>query len=128
MTKNSHTRNTEGLIAHAKAKSVAVQHRIDTAIRTLVKQNRAVNFNAVASLAHVSKTTLYNNPDYRTRIEQLRQNVAAASPAFGKHTVTDKSKDIIIAAKNKRISELEAEVERLSVILKRCYANEYNKY
>ena len=37
-------------------------------------------------------------------------------------------KDVIIAAKNKRIRELEAEVDRLSSILKSFYAKEYEKY
>ncbi len=106
----------------------AVARRVDCAIRTLVSQNAAVNFNTVAALAHVSKTTLYCNPVYRTHIEKLRCDIRTASPGSAKRTVTDKGKDIIIAAKNKRISELEAEVERLSGILKHCYANEYDKY
>ena len=47
---------------------------------------------------------------------------------FMKPSVTDKGKDVIIAAKNKRIRELEAEVDRLSSILKSFYAKEYEKY
>ncbi len=121
MPKNDHPRNVSGLLSHATAKSEAVARRIDCAIRTLVSQNAAVNFNTVAALAHVSKTTLYH-------IEKLRCDIRTASPGSAKRTVTDKGKDIIIAAKNKRISELEAEVERLSGILKHCYANEYDKY
>ena len=50
------------------------------------------------------------------------------APAPVKRHITDKGKDVILAAKNKRIAELEAEVERLSGTLKRCYANEYDKY
>lgn len=128
MPKNDHTRNVSGLLSHAAVKSEAVARRIDSAIRTLVSQDTAVNFNAVATLASVSKTTLYGNPDYRARIEKLRRDSNPTSPNAANRTVTDKGKDIIIAAKNKRISELEAEVERLSGILKRCYADEYDKY
>jgi len=98
------------------------------AIRTLVSQKKAVNFNSVAALASVSKTTLYGNLDYRSRIEHLRLTNATSAKAVVKRTVTDKGKDVILAAKNRRISELEAEVERLSGILQRCYANEYDKY
>lgn len=96
------------------------------AIRSLLKQHLPVNFNSVSTLANVSKTTLYKSPEYRARIESLRR---CATPALAatKHTVTDKGKDVILAAKNKRISELEVEVERLSAILKRYYANEYDK-
>lgn len=124
---NNHTRNVSGLLAHAEAKSKTVNQKVDLAIRSLIKQHLPVNFNSVATLANVSKTTLYKSPEYRARIESLRQ-CAASVPASTKHTVTDKGKDVILAAKNKRIRELEAEVERLSSILKQHYAAEYEKY
>lgn len=124
---NNHTRNVSGLLAHAEMKSKAVSQRVDLAIRSLLKQHLPVNFNSVASLANVSKTTLYKNPEYRARIQSLRQYVVSA-PAAIKHTVTDRGRDIILVAKNKRINELEAEVERLSSILKQFYATEYEKY
>jgi hypothetical protein len=128
MPKNHHPRNVEGLRLHATAKSEAVALRIDLAIRTLVSQNAPVNFNSVSALAHVSKTTLYSNPNYRARIERLRRTTASVASSASKRTVTDKGKDVILAAKNKRIRELEAEVERLTGILKRCYAHDYDKY
>lgn len=124
---NNHTRNVSGLLAHAEAKSKAVSQKVDLAIKSLIKQHLPVNFNSVATLANVSKTTLYKSPEYRTRIESLRQ-CAAPAPAATKRTVTDKGKDIILAAKNKRIRELEAEIERLSSVLKQYYAAEYEKY
>lgn len=129
MQKSNHARNVDGLRSHAVTKSKAVEKQIDSAIRALIRQNAAINFNAVATLAGVSKTTLYNNPAYRSRIEHLRLNSSISATNIIKHTVvTDKGKDVIIAVKNKRISELEVEVERLSAILKHCYANEYDKY
>ena len=128
MAKNNHARNVNGLLSHAAAKSKAAAQRIDEAITMLVSKKEPVNFNTVATLAHVSKTTLYSNPVVRARIEHLRHSTNPASPCHVKHKVTDKGKDVILAAKNKRISELEAEVKRLSGILKRCYANEYDKY
>lgn len=128
MPNNGHTRNVSGLLSHAAAKSEAVAQRIDSAIRTLMSQNATVNFNTVATLARVSKTTLYGNADFRARIEHLRRNTTPASSGTVKRKVSDKGKDVILAAKNKRISELEAEVKRLSDILKRCYATEYDKF
>ena len=128
MPNNSHVRNVDGLLSHAAAKSDATHKRIDSAILTLTSQNAEINFNSVAILACVSKTTLYNNSDYRSRIERLRRDTNRISNGTAKRAVTDKGKDIIIAAKNKRISELESEVERLSGILKRCYATEYDNY
>ncbi|WP_218915144.1 DUF4461 domain-containing protein [Caldanaerobius polysaccharolyticus] len=41
--------------------------------------------------------------------------------------MTDASKDVLIAAKNKRIKELEEEVKRLKDILKRRYGEDYDK-
>jgi len=128
MPKNDHARNVDGLRLHAKSKSEDVRQRIDAAISTLSIQNMPVNFNSVASLANISKTTLYSNPAYRDRIESLRCNTASTSTAKRKKTVTDNGKDVLIAAKNKRIADLEAEVARLSGILKHFYANEYDKY
>ena len=124
---SDHVRNVSGLLSYAKEKSKAVNQRIDSAIGSLLKQGLPINFNSVATLAGISKTTLYNNPDYRARIQSLRQS-ANSVPFSTKRAVTDKSKDVILAAKNKRIKELETEVERLSSILKRYYAAEYEKY
>jgi len=41
--------------------------------------------------------------------------------------MTDASKDVLIAAKNKRIKELEEEVKRFKDILKRRYGEDYDK-
>ena len=72
-----HVRNVSGILSHAKAKSETVKQRIDLAIESLMRENLAVNFNSVAARACVSKTTLYNHPEYRTRIESLRCNCIA---------------------------------------------------
>ena len=128
MTNGKHARNVEGLRNHAAAKSNAARKRIDAALSTLLKNRAQINFNSVASLANVYKTTLYNHSEYRVRIEHLRRNNSSVSSGIVKHNVSDKGKDVIIASKNNRIRELESEVERLSGVLKRCYANEYDKY
>ncbi|EGD52985.1 hypothetical protein TheetDRAFT_0001, partial [Thermoanaerobacter ethanolicus JW 200] len=44
-----------------------------------------------------------------------------------KREMTDASKDVLIAAKNKRIKELEKEVQRLKGILARRYGEDYDK-
>ena len=82
----------------------------------------------MANLARVSKTTLYGNPDYRFRIEKLRQSTATSLSGASKRTVTGSGKDVLLAAKDKRICGLEAKIERLSTILKYYYGNEYDKY
>lgn len=42
-----------------------------------------------------------------------------------KQNTSDASKDVLLAAKNKRIKELEAEVARLKKIIEKHYASEY---
>jgi len=125
----NNSRNTSGLTAHAALRSQQVCSRIDKAIRELAFEKSPVNFNSVAARAGVSKTTLYNNAEFRRRIESLRdQQAASACTKQTKPSVTEKGKDVLLAAKNKHIAELEAEIIRLSGILERCYANEYEKY
>lgn len=62
----------------------------------------------------VSKAYLYNHSDARDRIETLRrQQEGLPSPKQVKREMTDASKDVLIAAKNKRIKALEEENKRL---------------
>ena len=75
---NNHARNVNGLLSHAKTKSESVKQRIDSAIESLMRENMAVNFNSVAARACVSKTTLYNHPEYRVQIQSLRCNYNSA--------------------------------------------------
>lgn len=128
MSKKHFTRNVNGLLTHSKTKSLDTEERIETAINHLLSQNLSVNFNSVSKLANVSKSTLYNKPNIREKIETLRQKGPLKSHSTKKSVITDSGKDVIIAAKNKKIRDLEAEVEKLSKALKRCYANEYDKF
>ena len=124
---SNHNRNTDGIKAFAAAKSENVAKRIDLAIRTLMSEKSAINFNSVAIKANVSKTTLYNSADFRLRIEYLRNNQSSIlNPKHKKHSMTEKSKDALLVAKNNRITELETEVKRLTAILKKKYADEYD--
>jgi hypothetical protein len=126
---STHNRNISGLQAFATFKSEDVAYRIDKAIKSLMLEKDVINFNSVATKANVSKTTLYNNPDFRQRIELLREKQhSIVNLKHQKLNMTEKSKDALLAAKNKRIVELEAEVARLSTILKQKYADEYNKF
>ena len=80
--------------------------------------------------AKVLDTTLRKSWEQAVKnglFKSLRCNCIAPKLLM-KPSVTDKGKDVIIAAKNKRIRELEAEVDRLSSILKSFYAKEYEKY
>lgn len=125
MTSN-HERNTEGLIKSREKKAKECQDRVDKAIRELLKEKGKLTFNSVAERANVSKKYLYDN--HFDRIDTLRkQQDGLSSPKQVKREMTDASKDVIIASKNKRIKELETEVKRLKGILERRYGEDYDK-
>ncbi|MEV1069841.1 DUF6262 family protein [Streptomyces sp. NPDC050263] len=69
---DARTKRTQTLTAAAKAKSQAKTKSAENAIRTLVKRGEPITFQAVQREAGVSHAFLYNHPDLRGRIEQLR--------------------------------------------------------
>jgi len=115
---NAKIPNTEGLKAHARNKKDATIKKVDAAIRKLVKEKGRINFNSVSMESGVSKAYLYNHSDVRERIETLRrQQEGLPSPKQVKQEMTDASKDVLIAAKNRRIKTLEDENKRLKAEL-----------
>lgn len=107
-------RNIEGLRAYAEQKSKNTITKVDVAVQRLIKSKSKINFNSVSMESGVSKAFLYNNEEIRERIEILRkQQEGLPSPSHVKREMTNNSKDILIAAKNKRIKELEEENKRL---------------
>ncbi|MBT9314133.1 DUF6262 family protein [Leptothoe spongobia] len=102
-------RNADGLRRNAEKKRQETFEKVDKAIRKLVKEKKAITFNAVAEAASVSKAWLYKEPDVKERISQLRDQssvkgktpraVSASEASLRKLTVTLKA----------RIKRLEAE-------------------
>lgn len=120
----THKRNTQGLDAARRQRQEQSNRKVEEAIKTLLKQKEKINFNSVAQLAGVSKKYLYDN--HYERIDLLRKKQEGLSPKQVKQNMTDNSKDILLAAKDKKIKELEAEVKRLKEILQRKYGEEYS--
>ncbi len=115
---NAKNPNTEGLKAHVRNKKDAAIKKVDIAIQKLIKEKGRINFNSVSMESGVSKAYLYNHSDVRERIETLRrQQEGLPSPKQVKREMTDTSKDVLIAAKNKRIKTLEDENKRLKAEL-----------
>lgn len=109
-----HKRNTEGLKAFAKLKKEQTAKKVHEAIKKLVGGKNKINFNSVSIKAGVSKGYLYTHPEIRERIECLRkQQGGLSSQKFFKRQMSNSSKDVLLAAKNKRIRDLEEEVKRL---------------
>lgn len=124
---SKHPRNTDGLIAYGQSKSLQKEQDVDSAIRSLIKDQRPINFNSVANAAKVTKAYLYNHPAHRERIEQLRlQQMPKKSDKGTRQNVSDNSKDIIIAAKTRRIRELELENKELKLELEHLRGKIYH--
>lgn len=107
---NINNRNTEGLKKHANKKSLLAKEKVDNAIQRLIKNQGTINFNTVAIEANVTKSYLYNNKEIRARIEKLReQQGGSIKKETLKTNMTESSKDILIASKNKRLKLLKEE-------------------
>ncbi|WP_035322547.1 DUF6262 family protein [Peribacillus kribbensis] len=112
-------RNTNGLKQHAEIKKRLSLEKVEQAVQKMIKNKEKINFNAVADASGVSKSYLYKNEDVRERIVQLReQQEGLPSPKQMKTEMTNKSKDILMAAKNKKIKQLEEELLSIKEELK----------
>lgn len=129
LMEGKHRRNTEGVKQHALKKSHEAARKVDEAIQRLVKAKSKINFNSVSMDSGVSKAFLYNNKTIRNRIAMLRkQQEGLPSPQDLKRNMTDLSKDALIAAKSKRIKELEDENKRLKEELLKLRGLVYEKF
>lgn len=124
----NHERNTAGLTKSREKRARECQERVEKAIQQLIKEKGKITFNSVAERATISKAYLYTHTDVRERIDTLRKyQEGLPSPKQMKREMTDASKDVLLAAKNKRIRELEEEVKQVKDILKRRYGEDYEK-
>ena len=124
---SSHPRNTDGLKAYSKQKQLQTAKKVDVAIKLLIKEKGSINFSSVSERSEVSKAYLYQHQNIRERIEALRkQQQGLPSRKHIKSDMTESSKDVLLAAKNKRIKVLEDEVNRLKEQLKRLGGKLYD--
>lgn len=112
---------------HAKRKADTYQ-KVNEAIKRLLKANEKINFNSVANEADVSKATLYNNKDFRSRIDTLR-NQQSQVPTLKqvKREMNESNKDALIASLKRKNKKLEGENKKLREQLKIAYADVYRK-
>lgn len=110
---------------HAKRRATT-RTKVDIAIQTLIKTNKAINFNSISQEAGITKTTLYNNDDIRERIELLRhQQSQVPTPAQFKRKMDENNKDAIIASLKRKIKKLEEENKQLKEQVKISYGDIY---
>jgi predicted nuclease with TOPRIM domain len=116
--------NTSGLLAHAQRKSQQTRQRVHQAIDQFLREQQTVNFNTVAKAASVTKSYLYAHQDVRERIEALRtqqgrERLERQWTERQQHQArTDKTKDVLLEARDRRIKALEAENRQLKEELK----------
>ncbi|EJS05765.1 DUF6262 family protein [Bacillus mycoides] len=112
---------------HANRKANTYQ-KVDEAIKRLIKANEKINFNSVSFEANVSKATLYNNKDFRSRIETLReQQSQVPTPKQIKRKMNENNKDALIAALKRKNKKLAEENKQLREQLKVAYGDVYKK-
>ena len=124
---SEYDRSTHLKEIHANRKAKTYQ-KVDEAIKRRIKANEKINFNSVSSEANVSKATLYNNKDFRSRIETLRnQQSQVPTPKQVKREMNHSNKDALIASLKRKNQKLEEENKQLRKQLKVAYADIYNK-
>ena len=103
-----------GLQRNNKERTKQAREKAFQAINSLKAEGKQVNFSSVAIRSGVSRRFLYQYQEVREMIEEQRSlevdNNINKRAHFDK---TAKSKDVVIAAKDKRIAKLEAENKQL---------------
>lgn len=111
---STHERNVTGIKAHAQEKSQDAKRKVDEAIQQLLRNKEPITFHRVATLSGVAKSYLYTNSEVRDRIEVLRQAQSKADSGQRENQGRSAaSRDVLLAAKDRRIQELEAANRRL---------------
>lgn len=125
--------STHGLLAYAHRKAEETQKRVHQAIDLLLREQQTVNFNTVAKAANVTKSYLYAHQDVRERIEALRaqqgqERIEQRWAEQQQHQArTDKTKEVLLAAKDRRIKALEEENRKLKAQLQEAYGKLYEQ-
>lgn len=107
-------RSMKGLEENWKQRANRTRSSAEAAINELQTKGARINFNSVAKASGVSKSFLYDDSTIRERIEQLRLiNIDNEMNKRARYDKTSKSKDVVIAAKDRRIAKLEEENRNL---------------
>lgn len=120
--------NTKHLETSWSRRSEEAKEKAERAVRELREKREPVNFGSVHKKSGVSKHFLYENKEVRSLIEAERGLGQARKEALrSKYDKTSKSKDVIIATKEKYIEKLEAENKQLRKEVSQLRAMIYEK-
>ena len=121
----AHDAAVAAMTAHAQGRSRRARKAIESALAQLERSGRAININAVAHAAKVSRSTIYNHPDLQRRIEAKTCPATRPVPDAPAPTSTDSS---IIAAlraqihtRDRKITELNSTIRELREALAALY-------
>jgi len=118
----------EHLKALHESRKCTTKAKVEEAILRLLRSHKAVNFNSVSAESGITKSTLYNTPEIRSRIEALRsQQSQLPSPLQLKASMDENNKDAVIASLQRRIKKLESENQELKHQLKTSYTDFYEQ-
>jgi uncharacterized protein YceH (UPF0502 family) len=122
-------RNIEGILNSAKQKAEQTRKRAEEAITLLLREQRLINFKAVAETAQISTAWLYANEEIKIRIIHLRsQQVPKAQVKIpSREQASTASKDAMIAALQKRVREQATEIQELKKQLEAAYGPLYKQ-
>ena len=121
-------KNTEGLLKHSKNKIEITSQKVKDTINELLADRQRINFNSVSKASGVSKSFLYDNKDIKHEIEKLRQGqVNTNINQRAKFDKTSRSKDVIIASKDRKIVKLEEENIKLRLQIEFLQTRLYEK-
>jgi hypothetical protein len=128
MTREKWPRNIQGLLASATERTRAAELRASKALDDLNAAGAAINFQSVAERGSVSPGFLYGRKDLRERIEAQRAHQTGRREiAREQRTRTDAGLHVLLAAKDRRIKELDVEVMDLTRQLARCRGQLYDQ-
>jgi uncharacterized coiled-coil DUF342 family protein len=114
-------RNTAGLREAGLKRRAEAQTRVEEAIKTLLREEKDITFNAVIQSAGVAKSWLYKQTELRERIDALRKQSARKVKTPVKNAATDNSKDTMISVLRNQIKQLKSEIDALNKQLEVAY-------
>lgn len=114
-------RNTSGIKAAAQKKRDAAFAKTEDAIKKLLKEKKAINFESVAGAASVTRAWLYKQPDLRARIETLREQQSPKKELPIEMRASDASKTALVAELRRQNKELRLENQKLKRELESAY-------
>ena len=123
MDKNDHINNL------AIKKRNRTKQKVEEAFQYLENHGHDINFNSVAKVSGLSKTTLYKNPDIKARIESIRDIPSGKSiMAQNKLVRSEKNSKAIIESLKRKNLALQEENKKLREQLEVAYAEYYSKF